>query len=271
MKAPGKGEASGMTRREFIASTSRHAVLLGLFSQESHTAFRPEDSNSARALVSFRIAPPQWLTDERFDALMTFFKKHPKTADELAFFTSGTHAPLTLQETVKRSDRLSRLMPIARREGMAAGINILATMGHHEENLEASLDEPWQRVVDPKGQESRGSYCPAGAEFIDFTKKVYTQLAEASPDFIWIDDDVRLAGHNPITYTCFCPWCIQRFSRKVGRDFTRDSLVIAFGSGSLEDRLLLRREWLQHNRDTLGELFGVIEQTVHRVDSKLPL
>src|SRR5262245_3394893 len=219
MKATGKDEASGMTRREFIATTSRHTVLLGFLGQEFHAVSRPENSNSgARALVSFRIAPPQWLTDERFDALMAFFKTQPKTADELAFFTSGTHAPLTLQETVKRADRLSRLMAIVRREGMAAGINILATMGHHEENLEASLNEPWQRVVDPKGQESRGSYCPAGAEFIDFTRKVYSHLAEASPDFIWIDDDVRLAGHNPVTYTCFCQRCILRFSKRVGQN-----------------------------------------------------
>lgn len=261
-----------MNRREFLQSTSMSAALPQLLGQGLHVTSRPQKADSsASTLVSFRIAPPQWLTDERFQALLAFFRKHPKTADELAFFTSGTHAPLTLQENLRRADRLSRVMALVRQEGMSAGINILATMGHHEENLESSLDEPWQRVVDPRGRESRGSYCPAGVELLEYTRKVYTALAEASPDFIWIDDDVRLAGHLPITHTCFCQPCVQRFSKKVRRNLTRDSLVIAFSSGSLEERLLLRRQWLQHNRETIDDLFGVIEQTVHRVHPKMPL
>jgi len=195
---------------------------------------------------------------------MAFFRKFPKTVDELAFFTSGTHAPLTLQETLKRAERLSKLMTVVRKDGMSAGINILATMGHHEENLEASLDEPWQRVVDDQGRESRGSYCPAGVELLDYLRKVNAALAEASPDFIWIDDDVRLAGHLPITYTCFCHPCVQRFSKRMGRHFTRDSLVVAFSSGSLEERLHWRGQWLQHNRETINNLFGIIEQPFTR-------
>ena len=132
--------------------------------------------------------------------------------------------------------------------GMGAGINVLATIGHHEENLSHSLQAPWQRLRDPSGKECRGSFCPAHPELRDYVRRVYSTMAKAGPDFIWIDDDVRLLGHKPITYSCFCDLCVRRFSEEAGQIFTRESLVAAFDSGPLERRLGLRRLWLEHNR-----------------------
>ena len=96
-------------------------------------------------------------------------------------------------------------------------------------------------------------------------------LAETGPDFIWVDDDVRLMGHMPVGSTCFCPGCVQRFSQRAGRTFTRDTLVAAFETGSHDERLALRRQWLEHNRATINRLFQVIEQAVHKVKPGLPL
>jgi len=261
-----------LNRRTFIQTTSLCAGSLALLQgiPAAEGAVRGARSK-AEGLVAFRISPGQWLTDERFHAMLDFFKKDPGTADELAFFTSMTHPPLPLAEILKRTERLAKLMPLARREGMAAGINILATMGHHEENLEGSLDEPWQRVMDPQGKVSKGSYCPAGAELLDYVRKVYTALAGAAPDFIWIDDDVRLLGHMPVGFTCFCEPCVRRFSVETGRNFTRETLVAIFASGTLKEQLEWRRRWLEHNRATINNLFRVIEQTVHQLKPALPL
>lgn len=236
--------------------------------QHAHSTSRPAGADS---LVAFRIGCDQWLTDERFEALLQFFRQSPGTADELAFFTAGTHPPLPLAELERRAERLSRLLPQVRRESMAAGINLLGTMGHHEENLEGSLATDWQRVVDPRGNESKGSFCPAGGPFREFVVRVYTALAQAKPDFLWIDDDVRLAGHMPIGFTCFCADCLRRFADECGRSYTREGLVAAFGTGPREERLELRRRWLRHNRTTLDALFALIEKTVHQVAPDLPL
>ncbi len=162
-------------------------------------------------------------------------------------------------------------MPRARALGIAAGINLLATMGHHEENLAGSLDEPWPRVMDPQAAVSRGTYCPASDPLLDYAHTVYTALAAANPDFLWIDDDVRLLGHMPIGFTCFCPGCIERFSQRTGRTFTRETLVAAFGIGSRDEQLELRRQWLEHNRATINRLFEVIEQAVHKIRPELVL
>lgn len=261
-----------LNRRSFIQKAGVCAGSLALLPGASSAS---GVASSVRAktdgLVAFRISTGQWLADDRFQALLDFFRKAPGTADEVAFFTSMTHPPLPLPEMLRRSERLGKLLPLIRQEGMSAGINILSTMGHHEENLEGSLQEPWQRVVDTAGGGSKGSFCPAGAELLDYVQKVYTALANASPDFIWIDDDVRLLGHMPVGFTCFCETCLRGFSTQMKRTFTRESLLSTFSSGSFEERLEARRAWLNHNRATINHLFEVIEQTVHKVKPGLPL
>lgn len=263
---------SMINRRTFIQGTAAAAGTLGFRTQASAgESAAPGTRPETASLVAFRISAEQWLPDERFEALLAFFDKYRGTADEVAFFTQGTHPPLPLAEIRHRAERLAKRMPRARAQGLAAGINLLATMGHHEENLAGSLDEPWPRVMDPQGAVSRGSYCPASDELLDYADQVYTVLAEAEPDFLWIDDDVRLMGHMPVGCTCFCPACVQRFAEQTGRTFTRETLVAAFAAGSLEERLALRRQWLEHNRATIDRLFQVIERAVHKVRPGLPL
>jgi len=41
--------------------------------------------------------------------------------------------------------------------------------------------------------------------------------------------------------------------------------------GPVEEKLKLRKEWLQHNRNTISRLFVLIEKTVHEVNPDMPL
>jgi len=219
--------------------------------------------------ISFRIGPSLWIGDRELDDLIRYFGEHPGTIDELSFFTNHTHAPLPLDVLRGRFERLKSVMEKIRSElGLRAGINLIATMGHHEENLGRSLDEPWQRVMDPEGRECRGCYCPAGSEFLEYVRSLYDMTARAYPDFIWVDDDVRLMGHMPIGPTCFCDGCISDFSRQIGRQFDRESLVYSLNN---DENLELRKQWLEHNREMLANLLRVVEETVHAVSPGLPL
>jgi hypothetical protein len=247
-------------RRDFLAATAA-----------AHTISRATAAKSGNSLVSFRIGTALWLTDERFQDLMHYFGRFPGMADELAFFTSETHPPLPLELIEQRAERLAKLMPQVRKAGMRAGINVLATMGHHEENLPNSLAAPWQRVMDIHGRVSRGSFCPAQPELIDYARKVYAAMAKASPDFIWLDDDIRLAGHMPVMLTCFCDRCLANFSRETGRELTRETLPAVFDSGPIEERMRWRARWLEHNRTMIDNLFREIEQAVHALRPGLPL
>lgn len=264
-----------LSRRGFLARSATTLMALAgpvpspLASSGVSPRARPRGRSPA--LIAFRISNEQWSDPARFRALLDFFRRRPGTADELALFTSSTHPPLPVGEIRRRCERMAEILPQIRAEGMGAGINLLATMGHHEENLDGSLSAPWQRVADPQGRVSQGSFCPAGEEFLGYVVEVYTELARIGPDFLWIDDDIRLAGHMPVGQTCFCEGCLRRFSIRTGRKFTRETLSTAFRSGSLEDRMALRRQWLEHNRATLDHLFAVIERTVHGVAPGLAL
>lgn len=256
-----------LDRREFMKGVILQTGALAALSLRGEARSEP----GRIPPVAFRIASPQWATDERFQALLDFFERHPGTVDELAFFTSATHPPLPLDEIERRAVRLQAILPRVRKQGMQAGINVLATVGHHEENLDHSLNTSWQRVMDSSGRVSLGSYCPSHPELIEYARKVYAAMAAAGPDFLWIDDDIRLAGHLPVTYVCFCDLCVRQFSEQVGTRFTRETLVAAFDAGSLEERLHLRREWLEHNRRVIDNLLRNLEEATHKVRAGLPL
>jgi len=225
-----------------------------------------------RGFLSFRVGVHQWLRDERFDGLRRFFDKYRGAADEITFFLSETHAPLPLEVTRRLCEILAQRMETMRESGYRSGINILATIGHHEENLANSLDGDYTRMTDIEGTVCRGSFCPNDQRFLDeYVRPVYKALVSAGPDYIWIDDDVRLSGHMPISGVCLCDNCLTIFEREFGTRYTRESLKAAFSTGLIEDKLSVRRRWLQHNRNTIGNLLGFIERVVHEMSRKMPL
>ncbi len=224
-----------------------------------------------KAFVSFRIGLYQSLPEERFEELLTLLDKYKGVTDEIAFFTSFSHPPIPLEVLKERCDILAKRMVQARARGYRAGINILSTMGHHEENLPNSLHGKYTYVTDIHGNVSKGSYCPNDPRHQEFVRQMYRILAEADPDFIWIDDDVRLRGHMPIVDTCFCENCLAIFEKETGTKYTRESLAAALTSGPWEKRLALSKAWLAHNRATIARLFTLIERTVHELKPKMTL
>ena len=215
--------------------------------------------------LMLRVGSAHWLDDGQLERLIQLLSRSGRVFDELAFFTASTHAPLPIAKAKARLSRLKGVMERVRRElDVRAGVNVLTTMGHHEENLEESLDQDWQRVVGESGRICRGTYCPLDEHLREYVRELYIQAALSSPDFIWIDDDVRLAGHGAARYTCFCDQCLSRFSEEVGRPFAREQLVRA-----LSKDFSLRRRWLEHNRRIIQELLSIIRRAVDSVDPSI--
>ncbi|MCC6588083.1 MAG: hypothetical protein IT168_15425 [Bryobacterales bacterium] len=250
-----------LNRRDFLALSSMVSFPL-----------KGTATTGDKPLIAFRIGTALWLEDRKLDELLEFFGRHKGAVDELVFFTSNTHPPLPLDVMQARAERLGRkVLPSVRSAGMNAGINILATMGHHSENLGNSLQTNWQRVMDPAGNIAPGVYCPISKELLDYARRIYTWMSQANPDVLWIDDDVRLMGHMPLKATCFCDGCLRRFSAQAGEAVTRERLVERFDSGPTVDRMKWRKAWLEHNRRTINSLFEVIEQATHAAKPDLPL
>lgn len=223
-----------------------------------------------KAYVSFRIGPAQSLPGQRFNELLDLFDKYQGVTDEITFFTHVTHAPLTLEEFSRRIGILGQRMEQARQRGYKTGINILTTIGHHNEDLENSLKGDYTYMTGIDGNVSHGSFCPNDDNMREYIRTIYELTTEANPDYIWIDDDVRL-GHMPIGYGCFCDNCLEIFEQETGTRYTRESLKKAFNEGTTEEKLKVREEWLQHNRSTIARLFTLIEETVHGIRPGMPL
>lgn len=224
-----------------------------------------------KAFISFRIGVPQWMPENRYRDLLALFEKYKGVTDEITFFTSATHPPLPLEEIKRRCEILARRIPQARALGYRSGINVLSTMGHHNENLPNSLSGEYTRVTDIDGNVSLGSFCPNDPRFQDYVCELYRLVAAANPDYIWVDDDVRLAGHMPVGLTCFCDRCLAIFEQESGTKQTRATLKAGLFEGPAEPRLTLRKAWLAHNRATIERLLVLIERTVHGQRPGLPL
>lgn len=221
--------------------------------------------------ISFRISPFLWMHPARCEDLLALAAEYRDTLDEVAFFTSFTHPPLPLETITERAEMLQTLIPRFKALGMSAGINHLSTLGHHNENLEHSLRTAWQRQMDINGVTVEGAFCPLDPGFRQYVAESYVALAKAKPDFIWIDDDVRLHGHGKVQHACFCPRCLRAFARETDVTWTREELCKAFNDGDSWVRLQWRMRWLAHNRGVITDLLALIRAVVDRVDPALPV
>ncbi len=224
-----------------------------------------------KAFISFRIGVPQWMPEDRYRELLDLFEQHRGVTDEITFFTSATHPPLPLEEIERRCVILAQRMTEARKLGYRTGINLLSTMGHHNENLPHSLSGDLTRVTDIDGNVSLGSFCPNDPRHQEYVKRVYECVTKANPDYIWVDDDVRLAGHMPIGMTCFCDRCLEIFGQETGTSYARPDLKTALFAGEEGPRMVVRKAWLAHNRATIARLLSLIERTVHHIQPDMPL
>jgi hypothetical protein len=246
-------------------------VICLLLTEINGLQAQKKDTVPLKASISFRIGPALWLSETRFNALLDLFDRYKGVTDELTFFTSATHPPLPLDVFRERMTILKLRMQAARKRGYAAGVNILSTIGHHEENLEYSLQGSYTHVTDIEGRISRGSYCPNDTSFQQYIREVYQLMVRAEPDYIWIDDDVRLAGHMPVSLTCFCDNCLTIFEKESGKKYTRTDLALLSSQGHVLQKLSVRLAWLQHNRNTINRLFSMIEKEVHQLKPAMPL
>ncbi|MBR6726073.1 MAG: hypothetical protein IKL81_03705 [Clostridia bacterium] len=216
---------------------------------------------------SVRVAPENWLDEKRFDTLLSLLKKYDCAIGQIALFSSSSHTPLTFDQMEYRVSVMEKRMEAVRKAGFSAGINLLGTLGHHDENLENCYKSEANRLTNIHGDVAMGVFCPRDQRYIDgYLKPVYTMLAKSGAEFIWIDDDVRYY-HMPVGIGCFCDDCVAKFNKKFGHSFTRESLRAAFNKPDMT----VRREWLKFNGDAICHLFEEIAKTVRAVSDKIIL
>jgi len=219
--------------------------------------------------LSFRIVVNRYEDEEQFQQLLTFLLTYKDCVDELAIFTEYWHyGYYPLDDFAARcaiiENRIERLRAAGFRN---VGTNMLATLGHFPEVWDWLPALPYQGAVGPDGKVSTSSFCPNSAEFRTYIDSKYKLTAQTKPDFIWVDDDIRMFALG-VDYACFCPECLGIYNQKYQTDFTREQLVSELnGSGGG----IHRERWVEQNVETIAHLLTHITEAVHSVDPSIEL
>jgi len=223
------------------------------------------------AIISLRVSTHLWMDAARRAELLDLLRERRETIEEVCFFTSFTHSVLPFATLQERAELLKAIIPEFKALGLRVGINHLSTFGHCDENLGNSLNEPWQRMTAIDGTAAKGSFCPLDPRFQDFTRRCYQALAEAAPDFIWIDDDVRMVHHPPAGFSCFCDLCLARYGQETGEAWTLERAARVIHNEGAEASREARTQWVAHNRRILDDVFALIRGAVDAVHPDIVL
>ena len=217
---------------------------------------------------SVRVFLPHWADDMKFRQFCEFAEEYRDVIDQITFFSNDCHSPMTLERAKKNCDILKTRIAEAKKMGFSCGINVLATVGHHEQNLPDSVKGDWFHMTSIDGCECGGSYCMSDKRYFEeYLKTLYRIQAETNPDFIWIDDDIRYM-HYPAGYGCFCDNCIKIFNNLYGYGFDRETLKTALNSA---DEIEIRKKWLYFQGSKIENLLSFIGKTVREINPNIKI
>ena len=214
--------------------------------------------------LAWRIGLPHYETDEAFANLLQFVRQQRRIIDELALFETITHHQyIPLDIYARRMELAAGRMDALRKAGVASvGVNVLCTIGHINEAWSYMPPLPYPGMVGHDGSVSKGCACPNTPEMRKYVRAKYELVARARPEFIWVDDDIRV-HHHGVAWGCFCETCLQMFSQKAGQSFRRETLVKALNDPA---QTALRQAWIQQNIATIESLLTDVSAAVKEVD-----
>ena len=221
-----------------------------------------------RKLSTLRVSRNHWFKKEDFEAFKKFLCEYKDSIDRVSLFCPDCHTPVTLKTAEETAALAKERMTEIRRLGFSAGINVLATIGHHPQYPDKCLHSHYRHMTNKNGEICVGSYCPSDEDYIDgYVKPLYRIVALAEPEFIWIDDDMRY-GHYPIGYGCFCDGCVEKFNRDYGFSYSRKTLVSSLAD---ENNIDLRRKWLHHQSEKIRGVLSAAADTVYSINNSIKM
>ena len=163
---------------------------------------------------SLRISCFRYRDDNVFSKHIEFIRKNIKYIDEITLFTEYAHHGYWDEEYINNNAEILKERVLSYREAgvKSIGLNVLCTIGHHDEAWSVLPDAPLPCQVDDKGALSKTCLCYNNAEYLEYIAKKYATYAGTGIDFIWIDDDIRLVNFGQ--KGCFCDDCVKQFNEQ---------------------------------------------------------
>ena len=215
--------------------------------------------------LAWRI-PPQFFRDEEtYGKFKNCMLDHKKVVDELILFYFPTHGCYELLPKVAEyAEILARRIIDLKKSGVrSVGINVVGTIGQTDYASDFADTMPFAGLMGHDGATCRDCACPHTSEFTEYTAEKYRLLAASAPDFIWVDDDIRMQYHTPASWPCFCEHSLAKFASVCGKLYMRDELVSLLNSPQGSQ---LRRQWVAFIDDTFSDLLSEIRKSIHAVN-----
>jgi len=183
---------------------------------------------------------------------------HGHLVDEIWFCGDNVLASKELAK--KGIEKCKAGLKLCEESGIAFAYQQGITLNHGPDGVKRDWvpEDAW--AVDADGNRLYGLFC-ATSTFAKDWNRWYTSevLRELHPVSYWPDDDCRLSCKANV---CFCDRCLARFNEAFHHSYSREQLKeLIFGD---VPRLDIRKEWVEFNRQVLGEFAKVYREAVEQ-------
>jgi len=146
--------------------------------------------------------------------------------------------------------------------GVGMSINPWVTQGMRDAGLDNRPVHPdFEWMTDISGVQAKAIACPLSPAWRRWLTDAYLLYASTGPRVLWVEDDIRVHGHRPVMWACFCDRHLRAFSQRMGRTFTRQELA---------DELLrpgtpspVRGAWLDFEGEVIEQILRELAQAIH--------
>ncbi len=220
---------------------------------------------------SFRLRGGQWFHDDAFAKTLDLFRKHKGLVNEVMLFYPDSTVPDIPPPPEAIPVARQRMQQLREIGATAVGLDVSAfgicadlmcemgsELSHYKPDLQSRITLGGKPDKNPRP-------CPSNPGFREFQKMRMRVLSESEPDFIYLEDELRMGG-NGKDNMCFCPYCIERFQD--GKWKNRESLVEALDKG--EDANL-REEWVRFNELRLTEVVAHAREGIDEMNPDIDL
>ncbi|MDR2618462.1 MAG: hypothetical protein LBC62_06295, partial [Treponema sp.] len=193
--------------------------------------------------------------------------------DDITFFCAPeelSQGHLTGEEQERFISFFKKAKALTEKQGMTFSINNWTTLYHTDRGRRLRPGQNFGLMVDPDGQEAAVAACPLDPGFRAYYADQLKRFGVLNPRIFWIEDDFRLHNHHPLRWGgCFCERHIEEFSKRAGKNLTREEFV----EGILRPGVphLYRKIWLDAARETMIGLAEAFNSAMREVSPSTAL
>ena len=200
---------------------------------------------------------PVWV-----DEFLKYVDANPNSCQEVWLCSSYAFPPIEKHREFARG--MKPALERFKARGIRVALQISNTIGGHAGTLNSDctglIRDDWHApyFVNEKGEECPGRFCARSKDFAEYIEGEFeaylTELDGVCG--VWIDDDFRMGNHNQ---SCWCDSCIEEFSQRQGRKYTREELV-----SLVNDDFDTRDAWIAFTSDRAHDTAKLFADIVHK-------